>query len=148
MTYRLLQNGRGVPIALSQVRGNILELEFQGAPTDANAYIKTKNGAVFYRTPVNGKYSFDLSHIAGEVELGVMTQDSQKKPNRWNCGWITVMHTVNDIVAAPSAADLAEQVRTVMIDYDDFMRKYAEMSRKMAELERKFAEFYEGYDFI
>jgi hypothetical protein len=148
MTYRLLQNGRGVPIALSQVRGNMLELEFQGAPEGANAYIKTKNGAVFYRTPVNGKYSFDLSHIAGEVELGVMTQDAQKKPSRWNCGWITVMHTVNGIVAAPSAADLAEQVRTVMLDYDDLMRKYAELCRKMAELEGKFAEFYEGYDFI
>ena len=129
MKYKLLQNGRGVPIALSQVRGNILELEFQGAPTDANAYIKTKNGAVFYRTPVNGKYSFDLSHIAGEVELGVMTQDAQKKPSRWNCGWITV-------------------IRTVMLDYDDLMRKYAELCRKMAELEGKFAEFYEGYDFI
>jgi hypothetical protein len=47
MTYKLLRNGRGVPVVLKTATGGVLELEFQNAPADANAYIRTKNGADF-----------------------------------------------------------------------------------------------------
>lgn len=148
MTYKLLSNGRGVPIALTTVKGSILELEFQNAPTGANAYIKQKNGAVFYRTLLNGKCQLDLSRIAGEVELGVMTTDAQNKPYRWNCGGLTIMHTLNGIMVAPSAADLVELVNGVMLECEEMRQKYAEINGKMAEIEKRFGEFFEGYDII
>lgn len=148
MIYRLLQNGRGAPLSLSPEVAAPLRVTFENAPKGANAYIKTRDGAVYYRELDGGACTFDLSHMAGDIKLGVMTTDTSEKPNRWDCGYISVFQTVQGIAAAPSAADLAEQVRSVLIYAESLYAENKYISRRVEELEKQFNEFFEGYDIL
>lgn len=148
MTYRLLSTGRGVPLALAPEHGNSLQLSFENAPDGASAYLKLANGAVFYKEITDGKITIDLSRIAGEIRIGVVSTKATTPPGSWDCGALTVVHTIGGTMVAPSAADLAEQVRRVMLEAEEIREKNNELSEKLDEVLRRLDEIYEGYDFI
>lgn len=148
MTYKLLQNGRGVPLALSAEAAMPLHLVLENVPQAASLHIRTRNGAVYYREIIGGSCAVDLSHLPGEIEIGVVTTERDQTPKRWNCGKLTVWQTVQGALCAPSAADLAEKVNAVMLENDTLTRKCTSLDEKFEELEKKFEEFFEGYDVI
>lgn len=146
MTYRLLSTGRGVPLSLTPEAASPLNIVFEGAPAGANVYVKTRNGAVYYREIRGGKASIDLGSFAGEVELGVVTTDVARKPSRWTCGYLTVWRHISGVICTPSVADLAERVKEIALENEELRAENAKIINKLTEFEKKFNEFYEGYD--
>lgn len=145
MVFKLLSTGRGVPLTLAAEGAVPLALTFENAPPGAKLYLHTQMGATFYyEIGKDGGCAVNLAGINGDVRVGVVTE----KNGRWDCGFIRVFQSGRGIFAAPSAADLAEQVRELTLQNDSLAAENRELKRRMEELERKFNEFYEGYDFI
>ena len=148
MTYKLLSTGRGVPVSFSPELGNVLKLKFENAADLSNVCVKTRNGDVFYREIYDGGCALNISAFAGEIELSVIAMDSTEKPSRWNCGSITVWHTLQGAMAAPALSDIAELTLNLMIEVEDLRHEYASTKEEVARLSERLNSIYDGYDII
>jgi hypothetical protein len=144
MKYKLLSYGRGVPLTLMAEPAVPLALTFENAPPGAKLYLHTQSGAIFYHEIGKNGCAVNLAGMSGDVRIGVVTETE----GRWECGFLRVYQSGRGIFAAPSAADLAEQVRELALQNDSLAAENAELKRHMEELEKKFQDFYEGYDFL
>jgi hypothetical protein len=147
MKYKLLSNGRGVPMTLTPENACPLRLTFEGAPERASVYVKMRGGNVFYREIIGGEAAIDLSPLAGDVEIGVIST-SPPGTSRWACGYLTVWRHISGVSCVPNAQDLAEQVRSLMLENEKIKRENASLTERLDKLEKEFEEFYKGYDFI
>ena len=147
MIFKLLSTGRGVPLSLTPEKAVPLHIQLEGAPRETSFWMRSNNGAVNYFTVKDGICDINVSTFGGNITIGALSTASGS-PQRWDCGTLCVFQTPRGLFAAPGTADLAEQVRAILLENEEIRAQNEALADRIGKLETTFQEFYEGYDMI